>query len=100
EPPSREEKRLYSALRHLEAQGMKVVILAGGTGSRLSEETQLKPKPMVTVGGNPMLWHIMKIYAAHGLTEFVVCCGYRGYQIKEYFANYRRHRSDLTIDLS
>ncbi|HXT01564.1 MAG TPA: glucose-1-phosphate cytidylyltransferase [Elusimicrobiota bacterium] len=79
---------------------MKVVILAGGTGSRLSEETQLKPKPMVTVGGNPMLWHIMKIYAAHGLTEFVVCCGYRGYQIKEYFANYRRHRSDLTIDLS
>ena len=78
---------------------MKVVILAGGTGSRLSEETQLKPKPMVTVGGNPMLWHIMKMYSAFGLTEFVVCCGYRGYVIKEYFANYQLHRSDVTIDL-
>lgn len=79
---------------------MKVVILAGGTGSRLSEETQLKPKPMITVGGNPMLWHIMKMYSAFGLREFIICCGYRGYAIKEYFANYQLHRSDVTIDLA
>ncbi|EOA06805.1 glucose-1-phosphate cytidylyltransferase [Herbaspirillum sp. BH-1] len=79
---------------------MKVVILAGGLGTRLSEETALRPKPMVEVGGNPILWHIMKIYASHGLTDFVVCCGYRGYVIKEYFANYFLHTSDVTFDLA
>ncbi|WDZ95741.1 glucose-1-phosphate cytidylyltransferase [Herbaspirillum sp. WKF16] len=79
---------------------MKVVILAGGLGTRISEETALRPKPMVEIGGKPVLWHIMQIYAAHGLTEFVVCCGYRGYMIKEYFANYFLHNSDITVDLS
>jgi glucose-1-phosphate cytidylyltransferase len=78
---------------------MKAVILAGGTGSRLSEETQLRPKPMVEIGGKPILWHIMKIYAAHGIDEFVVCLGAKGYVIKEYFANYWLHASDVTIDL-
>ncbi len=79
---------------------MKVVILAGGLGTRLSEETQLRPKPMVEVGGEPILWHIMNIYAAHGLTDFIVCLGYKGYVIKEYFANYFLHRADVTIDLA
>ena len=79
---------------------MKVVILAGGLGSRLSEETQIRPKPMVEIGGKPILWHIMKIYATHGLTEFVVCLGYRGYVITEYFANYALHLSDVTFDLA
>ncbi len=78
---------------------MKVVILAGGLGTRLSEETVLKPKPMVEIGGMPVLWHIMKIYSAHGFNDFVVCLGYKGYVIKEYFANYFLHRSDVTIDL-
>ena len=78
---------------------MKVVILAGGQGTRLSEETTLRPKPMVEVGDRPLLWHIMKIYAAHGLTDFVICCGYRGYMIKEYFSNYSLHDADVTIDL-
>ena len=78
---------------------MKTVILAGGLGSRLSEETQIKPKPMVEVGGMPILWHIMKIYSSHGINEFVVCCGHMGYVIKEYFANYFLHRSDVTFDL-
>jgi glucose-1-phosphate cytidylyltransferase len=78
---------------------MKVVLLAGGLGTRLSEETVLKPKPMVEVGGMPMLWHIMKIYSAHGFNDFVVCLGYKGYVIKEYFANYFLHKSDVTIDL-
>lgn len=78
---------------------MKTVILAGGLGTRISEETSLKPKPMVEIGGRPILWHIMKIYAAHGLTDFIICAGYRGYVIKEYFANYRLHRSDITIDV-
>ena len=78
---------------------MKVVILAGGLGTRLSEETDLKPKPMVEIGGKPIIWHIMKIYSHYGFNEFIVCCGYKGYLIKEYFANYYRHRSDLTIDL-
>lgn len=78
---------------------MKVVILAGGTGTRLTEETQLKPKPMVEIGGRPMLWHIMKIYSAHGLNDFVVCLGYKGYIIKEYFANYFLHMSDVTFDI-
>ena len=79
---------------------MKAVILAGGVGSRLSEETQSRPKPMVEIGGRPMLWHIMKIYAHYGITEFVVCLGYKGYMIKEYFANYALHMSDVTFDLA
>ncbi len=77
---------------------MKVVILAGGLGTRLSEETVLKPKPMVEIGGKPILWHIMKIYSHYGFNEFIICLGYKGYVIKEYFANYFRHESDLTID--
>jgi len=78
---------------------MKVVILAGGLGTRLSEETDLKPKPMVEIGGRPILWHIMKIYSAHGFNEFIICCGYKGYMIKEYFANYFLHQADITVDL-
>src|ERR1700712_4313563 len=74
------------------------VILSGGYGTRLREETEARPKPMVEVGGRPILWHIMKIFAAHGVTEFVICLGYRGYMIKEYFLNYRLHLSDVTID--
>jgi len=79
---------------------MKAVILAGGLGTRLSEETGLKPKPMIEIGGKPILWHIMKIYSAHGIKEFVVCLGYKGYVVKEYFANYYRHMSDITFDLA
>ncbi len=79
---------------------MKVVILAGGLGTRLSEETVIKPKPMVEIGGMPILWHIMKIYSAYGFNDFVICLGYKGYMIKEYFANYFLHQSDVTIDLS
>lgn len=79
---------------------MKAVILAGGVGSRISEETHLKPKPMIEIGGMPILWHIMKIYSHYGINEFIVCCGYKGYIIKEYFANYFLHMSDITIDLS
>lgn len=79
---------------------MKVLILAGGLGSRLSEETVLKPKPMVEIGGHPILWHIMKTYSHYGFNEFIILCGYKGYMIKEYFANYYRHRSDMTIDLA
>lgn len=78
---------------------MKAVILAGGKGTRLSEETVLKPKPMVEIGGMPILWHIMKIYSAHNVHEFILCCGYRGYQIKEYFANYFLHMADVTFDM-
>jgi glucose-1-phosphate cytidylyltransferase len=78
---------------------MKVVILAGGLGSRLSEETTIRPKPMVELGGRPILWHIMKLYSHHGLNEFIVCLGYKGYMIKEYFANYFLHMSDVTINL-
>jgi glucose-1-phosphate cytidylyltransferase len=78
----------------------KVVILAGGLGTRLSEETHLKPKPMVEIGGRPILWHIMKMYSAHGMNDFVVCVGYKGYMIKEYFANYFLHTSDITFDLA
>lgn len=79
---------------------MKVVILAGGFGTRLSEETALKPKPMVEIGGKPILWHIMKTYSAQGFNEFIICLGYKGYVIKEYFANYFMHNSDVTFDLS
>jgi len=78
---------------------MKVVILAGGLGTRLSEETHLRPKPMIEIGGKPLLWHIMKIYSSHGLNDFIVCCGYKGYMIKEYFANYDLHMSEVTIDM-
>jgi glucose-1-phosphate cytidylyltransferase len=78
---------------------MKAVILAGGLGTRLTEETSLKPKPMVEIGGNPILWHIMKTYSAHGVNDFIICAGYRGYVIKEYFANYFLHMSDVTFDL-
>lgn len=79
---------------------MKAVILAGGLGTRISEETQVKPKPMVEIGGKPILWHIMKIFGAHGINEFVICCGYKGYVIKEYFANYFLHESDVTFDMA
>jgi glucose-1-phosphate cytidylyltransferase len=78
---------------------MKAVILAGGFGTRISEETHLKPKPMVEIGGKPILWHIMKLYSTHGINEFVICCGYKGYIIKEYFANYFLHMSDVTFDM-
>ena len=78
---------------------MKVLILAGGRGSRLSEETGVKPKPMVEIGDKPILWHIMKIYSRYGFNEFIILCGYKGYMIKEYFANYNRHNSDLTINM-
>lgn len=78
---------------------MKVVILAGGFGSRLSEETQVRPKPMVEIGERPILWHIMKLYSAHGLNDFVICCGYKGHLIKSYFANYFLHRCDVSFDL-
>jgi glucose-1-phosphate cytidylyltransferase len=78
---------------------MKAVILAGGRGSRISEETYLRPKPMIEIGGKPILWHIMKIYSCHGVNEFVICCGYKGYVIKEYFANYFLHMSDVTFDI-
>jgi glucose-1-phosphate cytidylyltransferase len=79
---------------------MKAVILAGGLGTRISEETHLKPKPMIEIGGQPLLWHIMKLYSTHGINDFVVCCGYKGYVIKEYFANYFLHASDVTVDLA
>jgi len=79
---------------------MKAVILAGGLGTRISEETESKPKPMIEIGGKPILWHIMKMYSAHSINEFIVCCGYKGYVIKEYFANYFLHQSDVTIDLA
>lgn len=78
---------------------MKVVILAGGMGTRISEETLLRPKPMVEIGGKPVLWHIMKTYSAYGLNDFIICCGYRGYMIKEYYANYALHMSDVTFDV-
>ncbi|MFJ7928505.1 glucose-1-phosphate cytidylyltransferase [Peribacillus sp. NPDC096448] len=79
---------------------MKAVILAGGLGTRISEETHLKPKPMVEIGGKPILWHIMKIYSHHGINDFIICLGYKGYVIKEYFANYFLHMSDVTFDMS
>ena len=79
---------------------MKAVILAGGLGTRISEETYLKPKPMIEIGGKPILWHIMKIYSTHGVNDFIICCGYKGYVIKEYFANYFLHMSDVTFNMS
>lgn len=79
---------------------MKAVILAGGLGTRISEETHLKPKPMIEIGGKPILWHIMKLYSAHGVNDFIICCGYKGYIIKEYFANYFLHMSDVTFDIA
>lgn len=78
---------------------MKAVILAGGLGTRISEETHLKPKPMIEIGGKPILWHVMKIYSSHGINDFIICCGYKGYLIKEYFANYFLHMSDVTFDM-
>jgi glucose-1-phosphate cytidylyltransferase len=78
---------------------MKAVILAGGMGSRIAEESHAKPKPMVEIGGKPVLWHVMKIYSAHGVNDFIICCGYKGYVIKEYFANYFLHMSDITFDM-
>jgi len=91
---------LISVTILVEAQCMKAVILAGGLGTRISEETHLKPKPMIEIGGKPILWHIMKLYSAHGVNEFVICCGYKGYYIKEYFANYFLHMSDVTFDMA
>ena len=79
---------------------MKVVILAGGQGSRISEESLVKPKPLVEIGSKPIIWHIMKIYSYYGLNEFIICCGYKGYLIKEYFANYSLHTTDITVDVS
>jgi len=79
---------------------MKAVILAGGLGTRISEETHLKPKPMIEIGGKPILWHILKSYSAHGVNDFIICCGYKGYVIKEYFANYFLHMSDVTFDMA
>lgn len=79
---------------------MKAVILAGGFGTRISEESMLKPKPMIEIGGKPILWHVMKIYSHHGINDFVICCGYKGYVIKEYFANYFLHNSDITFDMA
>src|ERR1700709_1379804 len=78
---------------------MKAVILAGGLGTRISEESHLKPKPMIEIGGKPILWHIMKQYSAHGIHDFVICLGYKGYLVKEYFANYFLHMSDVTFDM-
>jgi glucose-1-phosphate cytidylyltransferase len=84
----------------VKTKAMKVLILAGGYGSRLSEETDLRPKPMVEIGGKPIIWHIMKIYSHYGFNEFIILCGYKGYQIKEYFANYYLHDADVTFDLA
>ena len=79
---------------------MKVVIFAGGLGTRISEETDVKPKPMIQIGGKPILWHILKMYSHHGINEFIICCGYKGFVIKEYFANYFLSMSDVTFDMS
>ena len=81
-------------------KNLKAVILAGGLGTRISEESNLRPKPMIEIGGRPIIWHIMKMYSAHGVNDFIVCCGYRGYMIKEFFANYFLHTSDVTFDLA
>jgi glucose-1-phosphate cytidylyltransferase len=78
---------------------IQAVILAGGLGTRIAEETSSRPKPMLEIGGRPIIWHIMKIYSTHGINDFIICCGYKGYMIKEYFANYLLHMSDVTIDI-
>ena len=78
---------------------MKVIILAGGLGTRLAEETDVKPKPMVTIAGKPIIWHIMKFYSSFGIKDFIICCGYKGYLLKEYFVNYYLHHSDISISL-
>ena len=94
---------MYSHAAHnqcLEGSTMKAVILAGGLGTRISEETHTRPKPMVDIGGRPVLWHILKTYSAHGVNDFIICCGYKGYVIKEYFANYFLHMSDVTFDMA
>src|SRR3954466_9000011 len=89
-----------SFLQNERIRSVKAVILAGGLGTRISEETSIKPKPMIEIGGRPILWHIMKLYSAHGVNDFVICCGYKGYIIKEYFANYALHHADMTVDLA
>lgn len=93
------EPPLHPFTIKLQVDQLKAVILAGGLGTRISEETHLKPKPMIEVGGRPILWHIMKIYSSHGVNDFIICCGYKGYVIKEYFANYFLHMSDVTFDM-
>ena len=90
---------VFEKSKIVERKKMKAVILAGGLGTRISEETGSRPKPMVEIGGKPILWHILKMYSAHGVNDFVICCGYKGYVIKEYFANYFLHNSDVTFDL-
>src|SRR3954462_14383735 len=89
-----------SFLQNERIRTVKAVILAGGLGTRISEETSIRPKPMVEIGGKPILWHIMKMYSVHGVNDFVICCGYKGYVIKEYFANYFLHMSDVTFDMT
>src|SRR6266542_216967 len=89
-----------ACLVRLESTLMKAVILAGGLGTRISEESHLKPKPMIEIGGRPILWHVMKIYSHYGINDFIVCLGYKGYIIKEYFANYFLHMSDVTFDMA
>ena len=94
-------KRIYDIIENVMGfETMKAVILAGGLGTRISEESHMKPKPMIEIGGRPILWHIMKIYSSHGINNFIICCGYRGYLIKEYFANYFLHMSDVTFDMA
>ena len=95
-----EELLAFLAVTHEGTWTMKAVLLAGGLGTRLSEETSTRPKPMVEIGGRPILWHIMKLYSHHGINDFVICCGYKGYVIKEYFANYFLHMSDVTFDIA
>jgi glucose-1-phosphate cytidylyltransferase len=105
QPVTKPEAR-YANAHHIrianarDSQGMKAVILAGGLGTRISEESHLRPKPMIEIGGRPILWHIMKIYSHYGINDFVVCLGYKGYVIKEYFANYFLHMSDVTFDMA
>ncbi len=91
--------KIFFGFYFLPIKHMKAVILAGGLGTRISEETVVKPKPMIEIGGKPILWHIMKMYSHHNINDFIICCGYKGYLIKEYFANYFLHESDVTIDL-
>src|SRR5262249_39004328 len=97
----RSPKRIFFSGGHCASEGsMKVVILAGGFGTRISEESVVRPKPLVEIGGRPILWHIMKIYSTYGLNDFIVCCGYKGYMIKNYFADYVFHSADVTFDLA